>query len=280
MENKKVTVLVIAGDDEEVKSYKIDANLYRNITQNYRKYLYAVSSAAALFLVVIISVFAFSLKLGIDKSGLNSQLTNANTRLEQYDSMKIHQKLNSIDNNLSMIDSYLQSRGLVENGNAGGEPGFTRNDTHIDRIDYFEKQSVVFYSTIKEIPVGYPYYGVRSSDYGYRRNPFGGFSGEFHPGVDIKGPVGDPIIATGDGVVERCDYYGGYGNAVVLNHKEGYQSLYGHLSRVNVMQGQNVKAGDIIGFLGSTGRSTGPHVHYEIRKDGQDVNPEPFLKLY
>jgi murein DD-endopeptidase MepM/ murein hydrolase activator NlpD len=276
MEAKKVTILVIGNDDEEVKSFKISSALYRN----FKKYIYAASSVIVLLLVIIITMFAYSVKISFDKNGLISQLTNANTQLEAYDEQKINQKLNSIDNNLSMIDAYLQTRGLIETGNAGGEVITKKEQSSIDKIDYFEKRSVVFYNTLKEIPIGYPYDGVRSSDYGYRRNPFGGISGEFHSGIDLKGPIGDPIYATGNGIVERCDWYGGYGNAVVINHKEGYQSLFGHLSRVNVVQGQEVKAGDVIGFLGSTGRSTGPHLHYEIRKDGQDISPEPFLKLY
>lgn len=280
MQSKKVTILVIGNDDEDVRSFKINANLYHNITKNFRKYIYAAGSVLAVSLIVLLTMAGYSLKVSLDKNGLSNQLTNVNDKLEVYDSMKIHQKLNSIDNNLSMIDTYLQSRGLIETGNAGGEPSTVQHERNIDKIDYFEKQSVVFYNTIKDMPIGYPYDGKRSSDYGYRRNPFGGISGEFHPGVDLKGAVGDPIYATGNGIVERCDTYGGYGNAVVINHASGYQSLFGHLSRVNVVQGQEVKAGDVIGFLGSTGRSTGPHVHYEIRKDGDDISPEPFLKLY
>jgi murein DD-endopeptidase MepM/ murein hydrolase activator NlpD len=280
MDTKKVTILVIGNDDEDVKSFKINANLYYNITLNFKKYMYAAGSVFALLLIVILSMAAYSLKVSYDKNGLSSQLTNVNDKLEVYDSMKIHQKLNSIDKNLSMIDTYLHNRGMFATDNAGGEPLTTPHSRNIDKIEYFEKQSVVFYNTIKDMPIGYPYDGVRSSDYGHRRNPFGGISSEFHSGVDFKGAVGDPVYATGNGTVDRCDTYGGYGNAVVINHTGGYQSLFGHLSRVNVVQGQEVKAGDVIGFLGSTGRSTGPHLHYEIRKDGQDISPEPFLKLY
>lgn len=279
MDNKHLTVLIIGTDDEEVKSYKINANLYHNIIRNYRKYMYGAASVLGVFLIIIISMFFFSVKQTVDKSGLNSRLVEVNNMLETYDSLKLQQKLNKIDNNLSMIDAYLQSRGLMETENAGGEPGSERKISNIGKIEFFEQQSEVFYKNLKDLPIGYPYYGARSSDYGYRRNPFGGYSGEFHAGVDIKGPLGDAIYATGDGVVNRCDYYGGYGNAVVIDHKFGLQSLYGHMSRVNVVQGQQVKAGDLIGFLGSTGRSTGPHLHYEIRKNGEDIDPEPFLKL-
>lgn len=281
MDTKKVTILIIGNDDEHVKSFKINANLIKN----YKKYFYAVSGFAALTFIIFTMMVVNSFKVSYNNSSLTSTITTMNLQMETYDSMKIHQKLSSIDNNLSMIDAYLQTRGLLETENAGGElvdnASLTETrHTNIEKIDYFEKQSDVFFHTLKDLPLGLPYDGVKSSDYGYRRNPFGGISGEFHSGVDYKGPVGEPVYATGDGIINRCDFYGGYGNAVVIDHKSGYQSLYGHLSRVNVVEGQNVKAGEVIGFLGSTGRSTGPHVHYEIRKDGQDVNPEPFIKIY
>lgn len=282
MDSKKVTILVIGNDDEAVKTFKINANLYANITQNLRKYIYAAASVLAIFVLIIASMAAYTFKVSYDKNGLTSELSEATTKLETYDSLRLQQKLNSISSNLSMIDDYLQDRGLLETEHAGGEESINSGmpNTNSGLIDHFEKKSVIFYKTIKEMPIGLPYDGIKSSDYGYRRNPFGGLSGEFHGGIDFKGAVGDPIYATGNGTVERCDTYGGYGNAVVLNHVNGYQSLYGHLTRVNVVQGQEVKAGDIIGFLGSTGRSTGPHLHYEIRKDGQDIDPSPFLKLY
>jgi murein DD-endopeptidase MepM/ murein hydrolase activator NlpD len=276
LDTKKITVLIIGNDDKEVKSFKINANLINN----YKKYLIR-ASAFTLFTFIIAALLVInSIRVSLNNTSLTSTINTMNQKLETYDSLRLQQKINSIDNNLSMIDSYLQNRGMLEMGNAGGERGSDRVDTHIEMINRFEKQSVVFYQRLKDLPLGYPYDGVRSSDYGYRRNPFGGLSSEFHAGVDLKGAVGDPIYATGDGTVERCDFYGGYGNAVVLNHRSGFQSLYGHLSAVNVVQGQQVKAGDVIGFLGSTGRSTGPHLHYEIRKDGEDISPEPFLKIY
>ena len=276
MDTKKVTVLIVGSDDEEVKSLKLS----HDHIINYKKYAIYAGSALALMLVVFLSVFAYSLKFSLDKNSLSSELSIVNSRLQVYDSLQLVSKLSRIDNNLSMIDNYLQDRGILETDNAGGEPGAENKITNADKIEYFEKQSLVFYNTLRDIPIGLPYGGARSSDYGYRRNPFGGFSGEFHSGVDFKGPTGDPVYATGDGVINRCDWYSGYGNAVVIDHKSGYQSLFGHLSKVNVTQGQEVKAGDLIGYIGSTGRSTGPHLHYEIRKNGQDISPEPFLKVF
>lgn len=276
MDTKKVTVLIIGNDDEEVKSFELN----RSLITNYKKYLIYAGSALLAVFVIFMTIFAYSVKVSLDKSSLNSQLTTVNEKLNKYDSLQLSDKLSRIDNNLSMIDGYLKDRGLLQTENIGGVPSSRRVETQFDKINFYENQSEIFYSTLRDLPLGYPYGGYRSSDYGYRRNPFGGFSSEFHSGVDLKGPMGDPIYATGDGIVNRCDWYNGYGNAVVIDHKSGYQSLFGHLSRVNVVQGQQVKAGDVIGFLGSTGRSTGPHLHYEIRKDGNDISPEPFLKVY
>lgn len=275
MDTKKVTVLIVGNDDEEIRSLSIN----RTLIANYKKYLLYTGIAFTASIIIFFSVFAYSVKVSLDKSSLNSQLVDVNAKLQTYDSLELSRKLNKIDNNLSMIDGYLKERGLIKQENMGGPE--TEKPVHlVTKINYLEEQSVIFYNTLRDIPMGYPYGGPRSSDYGYRRNPFGGYSGEFHPGVDFKGPVGDPIHATADGIVNRCDWYNGYGNAVVLDHKSGYQTLYGHMTKVNVVQGQFVKAGDVIGFLGSTGRSTGPHVHYEVRQNGDDISPEPFLKVF
>lgn len=275
MDTKKVTVLIVGNDDEEIRSLSIN----RTLIANYKKYLLYAGIAFTASIIIFFSVFAYSVKVSLDKSSLNSQLVDVNAKLQTYDSLELSRKLNKIDNNLSMIDGYLKERGLIKQENMGGPE--TEKPVHlVTKINYLEEQSVIFYNTLRDIPMGYPYGGPRSSDYGYRRNPFGGYSGEFHPGVDFKGPVGDPIHATADGIVNRCDWYNGYGNAVVLDHKSGYQTLYGHMTKVNVVQGQFVKAGDVIGFLGSTGRSTGPHVHYEVRQNGDDISPEPFLKVF
>ena len=97
-----------------------------------------------------------------------------------------------------------------------------------------------------------------------------------HLGIDFGGPVGTPVHATGNGVVEECSVGAGYGRRIIINHGFNYKTLYGHLEKINVTKGQRVKRGDIIGLLGGTGRSTGPHLHYEVRKNGVSVNPINF----
>lgn len=115
-----------------------------------------------------------------------------------------------------------------------------------------------------------------SSNFGIRSDPFRG-TAAMHAGVDIRGPLGTPIYATADGIVAESDRRGGYGNLVELDHGKGIATRYGHLSKLLVSAGARVKRGQMIGLMGSTGRSTGSHLHYEVRMDGRAVNPVPFL---
>jgi len=99
-----------------------------------------------------------------------------------------------------------------------------------------------------------------------------------HKGIDLAAPTGTPIRATADGVVEMADWFGGYGLYVQLDHGAAMETRYGHMSRIAVAQGQQVRKGDVIGYVGSTGRSTGPHLHYEVRVSGDAVNPLPYMQ--
>ncbi|KAF2510178.1 peptidoglycan DD-metalloendopeptidase family protein [Flavobacterium zhairuonense] len=115
-----------------------------------------------------------------------------------------------------------------------------------------------------------------ASGFGYRIDPFTKVR-KMHNGMDFTANTGSPVYATGDGVVDRADAAAsGFGNHVVIRHGFGYESLYAHLSKYNCKPGQHVKRGDIIGYVGSTGRSEGPHCHYEVHKDGKVVNPLNF----
>jgi murein DD-endopeptidase MepM/ murein hydrolase activator NlpD len=121
-----------------------------------------------------------------------------------------------------------------------------------------------------------PVPGPITSGFGPRRDPIRGTSG-FHPGVDMNASYGDPIFACRSGVVVVAGWQGGYGNATVIDHGGGMATLYGHQSRLGVSVGQHVTAGQIIGYIGSTGYSTGPHLHFEVRLGGNPVNPAPYL---
>jgi len=115
-----------------------------------------------------------------------------------------------------------------------------------------------------------------ASGFGYRTDPFTK-ARKMHEGMDFTAKTGTPIFATGDGVIARADNTAsGYGNHIVIRHGFGYETLYGHLSRYKSRAGQSVKRGDVIGYIGSTGRSEGPHLHYEVHKNGKVVNPLNF----
>ncbi|MBS0481650.1 MAG: M23 family metallopeptidase [Proteobacteria bacterium] len=128
------------------------------------------------------------------------------------------------------------------------------------------------------IPSRMPVNGAAlTSGYGMRWHPVLG-GRRNHKGVDLAEPVGTPVYATADGVVSRADWFSSYGLFISLEHGAEIQTRYGHLSRLNVAAGQAVHKGDLIGYVGSTGRSTGPHLHYEVRIAGNAVNPIPYLQ--
>jgi hypothetical protein len=127
------------------------------------------------------------------------------------------------------------------------------------------------------LPGGWPIIGGWiSSHFGHRSDPFTG-RGAFHAGVDFAGPPGTKVIATGPGVVSFSGYKNGYGNVVEITHPTGYLTRYGHNARNLVREGQTVQKGDPIAIIGSTGRSTGTHVHFEVVRDGNTLNPMRYL---
>ncbi len=116
-----------------------------------------------------------------------------------------------------------------------------------------------------------------TSGYGMRVHPVLG-GRRAHKGIDLAQPTGTPVYATADGVVSKAEWFSSYGLYISLEHGAEIQTRYGHLSRLNVAAGQQIRKGDVIGYVGSTGRSTGPHLHYEVRIAGESVNPVPYLQ--
>ncbi|WP_412983966.1 M23 family metallopeptidase [Pontimicrobium sp. IMCC45349] len=147
----------------------------------------------------------------------------------------------------------------------------------LDEIAVLAEDKEKFLATIPAIqPVKNEDLTRMASGYGYRKDPFTKVR-KFHYGMDFTAPRGTPIYATGDGVVKRADAgSSGYGRHIRIDHGYGYVSLYAHLYKYNVKKNQKVKRGDLIGFVGSSGRSEAPHLHYEVFKDGQRINPINF----
>jgi murein DD-endopeptidase MepM/ murein hydrolase activator NlpD len=125
-------------------------------------------------------------------------------------------------------------------------------------------------------PTILPAEGWISSRFGYRKSPFGGRR-EFHRGVDIAAKKGAPVVATADGVVTFCGAKASYGKTIVIDHGHGIVTSYAHLSKTLINRGDHVKRGDTVGLVGSTGRSTGPHLHYEVRLNGMPVDPQKYV---
>jgi murein DD-endopeptidase MepM/ murein hydrolase activator NlpD len=191
--------------------------------------------------------------------------------------------IQDIQSKLQTINTYLRKRGLkgfatkgIGGGDGNGaESKLTDNEKYSAYDEYLDRllHAVAF------TPMGYPKISSLTSYFGYRSDPFESDHAEFHPGIDFKGERGDAAKCTADGRVVGAGWNGGYGNCVRIAHTNGFETLYGHLSRITVHIGQKVTAGEKIGEIGSTGRSTGNHLHYEVRKNGKPVNPISYLSL-
>ncbi|MDP4604909.1 MAG: M23 family metallopeptidase [Erythrobacter sp.] len=137
--------------------------------------------------------------------------------------------------------------------------------------------SAPFAQPTVSVPSRMPLEGAQlTSGYGMRTHPVLG-GRRRHTGIDLAAPTGTPVYATADGVIGRADWYSSYGLYISINHGAAMETRYAHLSRLAVAAGDNVKKGDLIGYVGSTGRSTGPHLHYEVRVEGLAVNPIPYM---
>ncbi|MFM6831857.1 MAG: M23 family metallopeptidase [Novosphingobium sp.] len=163
-----------------------------------------------------------------------------------------------------------------------GDEEFRRLFASWQQLDNGILPSVAKPTTIRRAGVSIPslapvFVSHLTSGYGMRVHPVLG-GRRAHKGIDLAAATGTPIRASADGVVEKADWFGGYGLFVSLDHGGAMETRYGHMSRVAVAEGQQVRKGDIIGYVGSTGRSTGPHLHYEVRVAGEAVNPVPYLQ--
>ncbi|ADU30317.1 M23 family metallopeptidase [Evansella cellulosilytica] len=150
----------------------------------------------------------------------------------------------------------------------------------IDQFDTTIESLLAYQEELKSIPTLMPTEKGRiSSEFGERKDPFTAWT-SFHSGIDIAAPLNTPIYATANGEVTLADWHGGYGNTIIIDHGNGYETLYAHLNYIDVEVGDNVKKGDHIGGMGTTGRSTGVHLHYEILRDGEHIDPYIYMTFH
>lgn len=185
---------------------------------------------------------------------------------------------NKIDSTLDAINAKMRRRGLspVATRNAGGPVEVDEENIELLGNYYIEALNKLD-DKLSSLPIGSPHQGTITSRFGYRRNPFTNKGREMHSGIDFSGKRGDPIKATASGTVTFSGYQGDYGYVVMIRHANGYETRYAHLIKPLVRKGQKVDVGNTVGLLGSTGRSTGPHLHYEILKNNKKINPERYL---
>ncbi|MEZ2415750.1 M23 family metallopeptidase [Muriicola sp. E247] len=293
--------------------YDPDTLSYRKIelkkSRRYRNiFLFILGSALFGFLGLIFLLNTNILNTPRELS-LSREVKNYELRFELLNKKleQIEQVLTNIedrDNNIYRL--YFEANPIPEEQRRAGFGGVNRykslegfNNSEMiiattKRLDVIQKQIVIQSRSLDEItklaedkekllaaipaiqPVNNENLTRMASGYGWRSDPFTK-ARKMHWGMDFTAPKGVPIYATGDGTVSRADNgASGYGKHIRIEHGYGYMSLYAHLSKYNVKKGQKVKRGDLIGFIGSTGRSEAPHLHYEVWKDGDRINPINF----
>ena len=298
----------------KVKYYYDSENLaYKRILPKKRKkfayvMLFLLSSALFGFLSFFLLVNTSYFETPKDKiqareiEALKLNYTVLNKKLDLMDD--VLEAIENRDNNIYRI--YFNSTPISEEERKAGFGGVNRykdlqgfNNSELmenttKRVDILTKELVIQSKSLDEIvalakqkekllaaipaiqPVKNEDLKQMASGYGYRSDPFTKIR-KFHYGMDFTARTGTPIYATGDGVVHKADAsLSGYGNHIEINHGYGYKTLYAHLSKYNCRPGQRVKRGDIIGYVGSTGRSQAPHLHYEVFKGSERVNPLNF----
>ena len=197
-------------------------------------------------------------------SGIDTKTNLALLKANDSNAKKVYPvKTKSIDYSDSFSKSPL---------NSGGPNNFDIPVELEKKLRLIEKTSSPEY-----LPTIWAHIGKINNEFGYRRNPFGGRSYEFHSGIDIDGEKGDFVVTPANGVVKKAGWQGGYGRLIEIDHGNGLTTRYGHLSKLEVKEGDRVRRGQLIALVGSTGRSTGPHLHYELRVDKKAINPRRFL---
>lgn len=232
---------------------------------------------------------------GLTREAVHIRIEQENNRL-RIDNERQRQKLQKLENRVDAIED--ASRRLSEisgvvtgqDGEEGtsargaGGPALDLDPAAVERLETraarLEMELRVYEAALKErarVPSIWPVEGESTDSFGVRGNPFGGGGSEFHPGKDIAAPRGTPVFAPADGRVVEAGWKNGYGQTVVIDHGNGLTTRYGHLSRIEVAAGQELRRGEQLGQVGSTGRSTGPHLHYEVRVGELPVSPERYL---
>ncbi|MEO8215764.1 MAG: peptidoglycan DD-metalloendopeptidase family protein [Acidobacteriota bacterium] len=269
---------------------------FRKLNVSHRVLYSAVSLlASSFFLSTFFSVQYFT---SLSQSHELSKLKKENRAL-QTTNEKFSKSVEALRGQLNQVEDRTRKLAIVaginnlDSGTRGGVGGIRQDDPanpyrdEVDKMSFrshrlasdlsiLEEKFVQQAQMLSSTPSIAPVRGILTDGFGGRSDPFTGEPGQ-HNAVDISSAIGQPVRAPADGVVVKSEWANGYGNVIYVSHGYGYSTRYGHLSGYNVKPGQRVHRGDIIGFVGTTGRSTGPHLHYEVRMNGNPVNPLAYI---
>ncbi|SKB81839.1 M23 family metallopeptidase [Daejeonella lutea] len=272
------TVLVVGTTKGETKSLRVKTKHINRIKQ----YAFTICLTLLLLTVTIIFLSLEISKIKQERIAYAREIAHLKSQIPvAADTTQARNYIQNIEDKLKKINQYLIKRGIKGftvkdvGGNNESATELTAEETYALYNDRLEEVLVGIAFT----PIGYPANFVMNSRFGYRSDPVRRGRVEFHPGIDFKGRRGDAVKSTADGKVIIAGWFQGYGKCVKIRHKNNLETLYGHLSKVNVKEGQIVNTGQVIGQVGSTGHSTGNHLHYEVRKNGKPINPGSYLSF-
>ena len=282
------TVIVTGKGRSQTRSFTIKTKYLIH----WKSYMFSALGFIGILIASLVGLYSYSSVQGKKAKSMEEQLArlekSTNHRLQATPSAvstkdsaaRTESSLSEIQSKMKKINEYLQKRGVKGFSSAAIGGDKESNDfSPKERLSLYNEYLVRVLTGLKTTPLGYPHVGSITSRFGYRPDPVERGNTELHAGMDIRGDKGETVRSTANGKVIWADWYGGYGNCVRIAHGNGYSTLYGHLSALNVKNGQSIQAGDIIGYIGSTGRSTAPHLHYEVRLNNKPINPNRFLSL-
>ncbi|MGC1870058.1 MAG: M23 family metallopeptidase [Acidobacteriaceae bacterium] len=275
------------------------------------RYAYAFVTAAAVGLFTITGLAGSYGRMLLKTEQFNRVRSEQQSLRQQYQLLQKDAKqkdlqvasLGSLASEVSMLYGLRQSKlGVVKVPRTTGTTNsiLAENDTYknsLDRLSALRETALSGVATqaltsglgptstltdwvnLANAPTLWPVMGRITSSFGERTDPFAGDEGEFHRGIDIAAPTGTAIHATGDAVVASAGWGSGYGREVILNHGHGITTLYAHMASITVVPGESVTRGQVIGYVGVSGRSTGAHLHYEVRINNTAVNPHRYMRM-
>jgi len=286
MANEFYTLIVVPHAKARFRKFQVPVRL--------TKWVLGASGSTAIVVLALLLHFSRMAAEVYQLRAQNTILTSKNQEYQQT-SAKLQVKVANLQSIVTKLGVMAGLEQVLPDPKVGGVGGLSNTETsspsaepenlkaidaNLSRLtekskrleEFYKDQSVMLSST----PSVWPVHGYLSAGFGNRVDPFTGQL-DFHPGLDISTPIGTKVEAPADGVVVSCGDKGGYGNAIVIDHKYGIVTRYAHLSGFNVKPGQRVKRGDVIGFVGNSGKSTAPHLHYEVWVNDQAQNPIHYI---